>query len=110
MKEQVKTPVIVVLVVAFVAVLAFFGSKAFSSGDLDQGQVQYTPGKPPWEETDPNKKGRKRIRTKRGRVAPRVVAASARHRLHRRTLRPECRLRRSTIQALDKLVATGRRH
>lgn len=56
MKDQVKAPVIVVVVVAVVALLFFFGSKAMSVGDLDQGQVKYTPGKPPWE--DPLQKGK----------------------------------------------------
>lgn len=55
MKDQIKAPVIVVAVVALVAALVFFGSKAVSAGDLDQGQVKYTPGKPPWE--DPLQKG-----------------------------------------------------
>lgn len=57
MKEQAKLPVIVVAVVAVVGALIFFASKAMSAGDLDQGQVKYTPGKPPWQETDPSKKG-----------------------------------------------------
>ncbi len=52
--KEIKAPVIVVAVVALVAVLFFFGSKAMSAGDLDQGQVKYTPGKPPWD--DPLKK------------------------------------------------------
>ncbi|RYG26667.1 hypothetical protein EON82_02335 [bacterium] len=55
MKDQVKVPVIVLAVVAIVGALFFFGSKAMSVGDLDQGQVKYTPGKPPWE--DPLQKG-----------------------------------------------------
>jgi len=53
--KEIKAPVIVVAVVAIVAVLLYFGLKASSTGDLDQGQVQYTPGKPPWD--DPLKKG-----------------------------------------------------
>lgn len=55
MKDQVKAPLIIVAVVAIVGLLFFFGSKAMSAGDLDQGQVKYTPGKPPWE--DPLQKG-----------------------------------------------------
>jgi hypothetical protein len=55
MKDQVKAPIIVVAVVAIVGALFFFGSKAMSAGDLDQGQTKYTPGKPPWE--DPLQKG-----------------------------------------------------
>jgi hypothetical protein len=57
MKDQAKLPIIVLVVVAVVALLYFFGSKAFTAGNLDSGQVKYTPGKPPWEETDPSKKG-----------------------------------------------------
>jgi len=57
MKAQAKVPVIIVAIVAIVAAVIYFGSKAFTAGDLDQGQVKYTPGKPPWEETDPSKKG-----------------------------------------------------
>jgi hypothetical protein len=56
-KQQIQTPLIVVAVVVVVALFAWFGSKAFSAGDLDQGQVKYTPGKPPWEESDPSRKG-----------------------------------------------------
>jgi len=55
MKEQAKLPIVIVAVVAIVGALYFFGSKAMSAGDLDQGQVKYTPGKPPWE--DPLQKG-----------------------------------------------------
>jgi len=58
MREEVKTPLIVAVIVVVVAVVAYFGWKTLSNaGNLDQGQVQYTPGKPPWEETDPNKRG-----------------------------------------------------
>ncbi len=57
MKAQVKTPLMVVIGVVVVGVLFYFGSKALSAGDLDQGQVKYTPGKPPWMETDPSKQG-----------------------------------------------------
>ena len=58
MKAEIKTPVIVVVVINVVALVGFFGSKMIGgSGDLDQGQVKYTPGKPPWMETDPSKKG-----------------------------------------------------
>ena len=57
MKENVKTPAIIVAVVVLVALVVFLGSKAMSTGNLDQGQVQYTPGKPPWQETDPAKQG-----------------------------------------------------
>lgn len=56
--QELKTPIVVAIVVIVVGVAAFFGYRAMSSaGDLDQGQVKYTPGKPPWLETDPNKKG-----------------------------------------------------
>lgn len=59
MKEQVKTPVLIAVAVIAAIVLIAWGSKmmAASNGDLDQGQIKYTPGKPPWEETDPSKKG-----------------------------------------------------
>lgn len=58
MKTEVKTPVLVGVVVAAILVLGYFLLKTMgSAGNLDQGQVQYTPGKPPWEETDVNKKG-----------------------------------------------------
>lgn len=50
MKDQVKAPVIVVAVIALVALVFFFGSKAMSVGDLDQGQAKYTPGVPPWQD------------------------------------------------------------
>jgi hypothetical protein len=58
MKDQVKTPVIVVAVVAVIAIMVYFGMKTVGeAGSLDHGQIKYTPGKPPWMETDPNKKG-----------------------------------------------------
>ncbi|HSI71939.1 MAG TPA: hypothetical protein VK934_02085 [Fimbriimonas sp.] len=57
MKEQVKTPAIVVAVLVVVGLVVFLSSKAMTAGNLDQGQVQYTPGKPPWEESDPAKRG-----------------------------------------------------
>lgn len=50
MKDQAKLPVIVLVVVVAVGLLFFFGSKAMSTGNLDQGQVKYTPGVPPWQE------------------------------------------------------------
>jgi hypothetical protein len=57
MKQQVQVPLLVAVAVGVVALFVFFGMKAMSAGDLDQGQVKYTPGKPPWAETDPSKKG-----------------------------------------------------
>jgi len=57
MKDQVKTPILVAIVVLAVGVIGYFGVKSMSAGDLDQGQVKYTPGKPPWMETDDSKKG-----------------------------------------------------
>jgi len=37
-------------------VVAFFAIKSASGqGNLDQGQVKYDPGVPPWEEKDPAK-------------------------------------------------------
>lgn len=55
MKEQAKLPLVIVAAVAVVALLVYFGQKAMSVGDLDTGQVKYTPGKPPWD--DPLRKG-----------------------------------------------------
>ncbi|MFN3683464.1 MAG: hypothetical protein ACK41F_05955 [Fimbriimonadaceae bacterium] len=58
MREEVKTPLIVAVIAIVVAVVAYFGWKTLSTaGNLDQGQVRYTPGKPPWEEADPSKRG-----------------------------------------------------
>jgi hypothetical protein len=58
MKAQVKGPILVVAVVAVVAVVVYVGMKSIGdAGSLDHGQIQYTPGKPPWLEKDPNKKG-----------------------------------------------------
>jgi hypothetical protein len=58
MKQEVKTPLIVAIVALVVIAVGYFGFKTMSgAGGLDQGQVKYTPGKPPWEETDPSKKG-----------------------------------------------------
>lgn len=57
MKSEIKTPVIVVVIIAVVTLLVFVGMKLNNTGGLDSGQVKYTPGKPPWEETDPSKKG-----------------------------------------------------
>jgi len=57
MNNQVKTPAIVAAVAIAVVVIGYFGMRAMKSGDLDQGQVPYTPGKPPWLETDPAKRG-----------------------------------------------------
>lgn len=42
--------------------LLFFGFVGLllvgcGAGNLDQGQVKYTPGVPPWQEKDPAKKG-----------------------------------------------------
>lgn len=57
MKEQVKLPLLVAVIVIAVGIFGYFGMKAMSAGDLDQGQVKYTPGKPPWMESDPSKRG-----------------------------------------------------
>ena len=58
MKAQVKTPVIVVAVVAVLGLVIFMGMKTMGdAGSLDHGQIKYTPGKPPWMETDPSKRG-----------------------------------------------------
>lgn len=39
------------------AILASVALVGCGVGNLDQGQVKYTPGVPPWQEKDPNKKG-----------------------------------------------------
>jgi hypothetical protein len=58
MKQEIKTPLLVTVVVLVVVVVGYFGfQKIGSTGGLDQGQIKYTPGKPPWEETDPSKQG-----------------------------------------------------
>lgn len=57
MRDQVKTPIIVVAAILVIGVVVFFAMKAFNAGNLDQGQVEYTPGVPPWLEKDPNKQG-----------------------------------------------------
>jgi hypothetical protein len=56
MKSQVKTPLIIVLALCAVALMVFMGKKAFTAGDLDQAQGNYTPGVPPWLEKDPARK------------------------------------------------------
>ncbi|MBI1333789.1 MAG: hypothetical protein JST12_12940 [Armatimonadetes bacterium] len=43
--------------IASLAVAALLALIGCGAGDLDQGQVKYTPGVPPWKETDPAKKG-----------------------------------------------------
>jgi hypothetical protein len=58
MKTQVKGPVLAAIVAAALAVLGYFGYKSMSTvGSLDNGQVKYTPGTPPWLEKDPSKRG-----------------------------------------------------
>lgn len=58
MKSEVKTPVVIVAVVVLVLVLGLMGMKFIGSvGNLDQGQVSYTPGVPPWMQKDPTKRG-----------------------------------------------------
>jgi len=56
LKGEVKTPFIVIVAVIALALIGFGLKKALSAGDLDQGQVKYTPGVPPWMEKDPTKK------------------------------------------------------
>jgi len=51
MKTQVKTPVLVAVAVVLLGGIGYWGVKSMgSAGDLDQGQIKYTPGKPPWLE------------------------------------------------------------
>lgn len=58
MKQELKTPILIVLAVVAVAFAVWIGMRTIGgAGNLDQGQIKYTPGKPPWEETDPNKQG-----------------------------------------------------
>ncbi|HLK15675.1 MAG TPA: hypothetical protein VKT78_12805 [Fimbriimonadaceae bacterium] len=58
MKNEVKTPVIAAVVIVVVGAGLFFGVRAMNStGQLDNGQMKYTPGKPPWMESDPSKRG-----------------------------------------------------
>ena len=58
MKSEIKPPAIIAIIVVAVLAIGFVINKFVAhSGDLDQGQVQSTPGKPPWQETDPSKKG-----------------------------------------------------
>lgn len=57
MKSEVKTPVLVGIIVIFVGCLIAFMVKYMGNvGSLDHGQVSYTPGVPPWAEKDPAKK------------------------------------------------------
>jgi len=58
MKSELKTPILATVVILAVAVLGYYiFNSVNNAGNLDTGQVKYTPGKPPWEETDPNKQG-----------------------------------------------------
>lgn len=58
MKEQIKTPLLIAAIVVIVAIVGYFGYKSISSvGQLDNGQIKYTPGKPPWMESDASKRG-----------------------------------------------------
>lgn len=58
MNDKIKTPALITLAVVVVGAIAYFGFNTINNtGNLDQGQVKYTPGKPPWEETDPSKRG-----------------------------------------------------
>jgi len=44
-------------IVPILAILALGLLVGCGAGNLDQGQVKYTPGVPPWQEKDPAKKG-----------------------------------------------------
>ena len=57
MKDGAKLPIIVVVVIADIGVMIFAIKGSMGGGNLDQGQVKYTPGVPPWKETDPSKQG-----------------------------------------------------
>ena len=57
MKNEVKTPVLIGIVVVLVGGLVVFGLKYINGvGSLDHGQISYTPGVPPWDEKDPAKR------------------------------------------------------
>lgn len=58
MKQEIKTPILIVVAVVAVIGLAVWGfSFVNNTGNLDQGQIKYTPGVPPWMENDPSKQG-----------------------------------------------------
>jgi hypothetical protein len=58
MKQEIKTPIIVVVATLVVGLVAWYGlGQVGNAGNLDQGQIKYTPGKPPWQESDPSKQG-----------------------------------------------------
>ncbi len=58
MKQEIKTPILIVVAVVAVIGLAVWGFSFMSNtGNLDQGQVKYTPGVPPWMENDASKQG-----------------------------------------------------
>jgi len=57
MKQELKTPVLIGVVAVIVVFALYFGFKSANNiGNLDNGQVKYTPGVPPWEEKDPSKR------------------------------------------------------
>ena len=57
MKENVKLPALIAVVVVALVVLGFVIKSMSGIGNLDNGQVKYTPGVPPWAENDAAKKG-----------------------------------------------------
>lgn len=57
MKNEVKTPVLIGIVVVLVGGIVVLGFKFLDGvGNLDHGQISYTPGVPPWMEKDPAKR------------------------------------------------------
>jgi hypothetical protein len=66
MKGEVKTPVIVVVAAIILLLLGFGVKKALTAGDLDTGQVKYTPGVPPW--LDPLQKDSKHAGAPQGQM------------------------------------------
>lgn len=58
MKQEIKTPLLIAIAAVALIGLAVWGfSFMNNTGNLDQGQIKYTPGKPPWMENDPSKQG-----------------------------------------------------
>ena len=57
MNERLKLIGVGVFAVAVLIGVVFAVKAVFTAGNLDQGQVQYTPGVPPWQEKDPSKRG-----------------------------------------------------
>ena len=58
MKQEIKTPVLIVIAVLVLAGVGYFIMQSVgNAGNLDHGQVKYNPGVPPFLEKDPTKRG-----------------------------------------------------